>query len=200
MNDPDPAPAPRLVAAAPTLVGALVTLRPFTGEDTPAMAGILADAELVRLTGSAHSTAQIEAETITTEQLHPWYSTRAEQEDRLDLAIVDRTTGGVVGEVVLNEWEPDNACCNFRTLIGPAGRGRGLGTEATRLIVDHGFRVLGLHRIQLEVYSFNPRARRVYEQVGFVHEGTRRAAMCFDGAWVDAEIMAILAAGWAPTA
>ncbi len=75
--------------------------------------------------------------------------------------MVDRATGGVVGEVVLKEWEPANESCNFRTLRGPAGRSRGLGTEAARLIVDHGFQVLALHRIKLEVYSVNPRARRV---------------------------------------
>lgn len=134
------------------------------------------------------------------EQLHSWYSTRAEQTYRLDLAIVDRATGGVVGEVVLNEWEPANRSCNFRTLIGPTGRSRGLGTETTRLIVDHGFRALGLHRIELEVYSFNPRARRVYDKVGFVHEGTRRDALRFDDEWIDAEVMAILATDWPVTA
>ncbi len=32
-----------------------------------------------------------------------WYRTRGEQTDRLDLAIVDKATGEVVGEAVLNE-------------------------------------------------------------------------------------------------
>lgn len=89
---------------------------------------------------------------------------------------------------------------NFRTLMGPAGRSRGLGTEAARLIVEHGFRALGLHRIELEVYSFNPRARRVYDKVGFVHEGTRRDALRFDDEWIDAEVMAVLATDWPVTA
>lgn len=48
-------------------------------------------------------------------------------------------------------------------------------------VVDHGLTTMGLHRISLEVYAFNPRARHVYEKVGFVHEGTGRDALLFDG-------------------
>ena len=79
---------------------------------------------------------------------------------RLDLAVTDKVTGECLGEAVLNQWDPGNESCNFRIFIGPKGRGRGLGTEATRLIVGYGFEHLGLHRISLEVYAFNPRARR----------------------------------------
>lgn len=51
---------------------------------------------------------------------------------------------------------------------------------------------MGMHRISLEVYDFNPRARHVYEKVGFVHEGTGREALLFDGAWVDVHYMAVI--------
>jgi L-amino acid N-acyltransferase YncA len=70
--------------------------------------------------------------------------------------------------------------------------GRGLGTEATRLITDYAFTVVGLHRITLEVYAFNPRARHVYDKVGFVHEGTMRDALRWNGTWVDCHLMAML--------
>jgi len=70
--------------------------------------------------------------------------------------------------------DQQNRSCNFRIFLGRAGRDRGLGTEATRLIVGYGFEGLGLHRISLEVYSFNPRARRVYEKAGFQAEGILR--------------------------
>ena len=59
-------------------------------------------------------------------------------------------------------------------------------------VVDHGLTTMGLHRISLEVYAFNPRARHVYEKVGFVHEGTGRDALIFDGEWIDVHFMAIL--------
>jgi RimJ/RimL family protein N-acetyltransferase len=64
------------------------------------------------------------------------------------------------------------------------------------MITGYGFEVLGLHRIDLEVYSFNPRARHVYEKVGFVAEGVLRDALRWDGHWVDATVMSVLAPEW----
>ncbi|MBO3724472.1 GNAT family N-acetyltransferase [Actinomyces bowdenii] len=93
---------------------------------------------------------------------------------------------------MLLDWDEANRSCGFRALIGKQGRGRGLGTEATRLIVEHGLGAMGLHRISLEVYDINPRARHVYEKVGFIHEGTGRQALLLDGEWVDVHCMAIL--------
>jgi RimJ/RimL family protein N-acetyltransferase len=121
-----------------------------------------------------------------------WYRSRSEQDDRLDLAIIDRERERCVGEVVLNELDEENGSCNFRILVGPDGRNRGFGSEATRLLLDHAFATTPLHRIELGVYAFNPRARHVYEHAGFRLEGTRREAFRFDGAWVDEHIMAVL--------
>jgi RimJ/RimL family protein N-acetyltransferase len=56
--------------------------------------------------------------------------------------------------------------------------------------------VVGIHRIELEVYDFNPRARHVYEKIGFIHEGTKRDALLWDGAWVDCHCMALLEPDW----
>lgn len=89
-----------------------------------------------------------------------WYRTRGDALDRLDLAIVELSTGLCVGEAVLNDYDAGNASCNFRILIGPRGRDRGLGSEATRLMVTYGLEQLALHRIELSVYAFNPRAQR----------------------------------------
>ncbi|MFJ8779850.1 GNAT family N-acetyltransferase [Streptomyces sp. NPDC102476] len=186
----------------PVLTGDRTVLRPFTEADAEVMVEIIEDPEVVRFTGAPSGE-------LTLERLRSWYGTRSEQPDRLDLAVTDRATGELVGEVVLymgvpplersREWgrDSDARSCTFRTLIGPRGRGRGLGTEATRLIVGHGFEQLGLHRIELEAYRYNARALRVYEKAGFVVEGVRREADLRDGEWVDSVIMAILDREWA---
>lgn len=177
----------------PTLVGDLVTLRPIQAEDADAIDAIIrADVEIARLTGSVHSSSERPAG-MPMERLREIYGAWAEADDRLVLAVIDNASGRLVGEVVLNEWDEGNESCDFRTFIGAAGRGRGLGTEATRLIVEHGLTTMGLHRITLEVYDFNPRARHVYEKVGFVHEGTGREALRFDDEWVDVHFMSVLA-------
>jgi RimJ/RimL family protein N-acetyltransferase len=182
----------------PTLTGELVILRPFTKDDLPAMSATMLDPEARILTGSVHDEASARAPLTPDEEklARDWLLTRNAQADRLDLAVTARATGECVGEVVLNAWDPGNASCNFRVFIGPRGRDRGFGTEATRLIVGYGFERLGLHRISLEVYAFNPRARRTYEKVGFRPEGVLRESLRYDGEWIDATIMSILAAEW----
>ncbi|MEV0226332.1 GNAT family protein [Streptomyces sp. NPDC050704] len=174
----------------PVLTGERAVLRPFTEDDVPVMARILDDPEVVRLTGSPD-------EAFDMDRLRSWYGTRNDQDDRLDLGIVDRAGGELVGEAVLNEWDRHNHSCTFRILIGPGGQGRGLGTDATRLIVGHAFEQLGLHRVSLGVYTFNPRARRAYEKAGFVAEGVEREALLSGGEWFDSVRMSVLAHEWA---
>ncbi|MEU6095001.1 GNAT family protein [Streptomyces sp. NPDC047079] len=189
-HDQDADAARRGFLTKPTLRGKRVLLRPVTVDDAPALMPIFRDAETSRLTGHHGGSERDEA------RIHAWYATRRDQDDRLDLAVVDQTTGNVIGEAVLNEWDPGNESCNFRICLVPGVHGHGSGTEATRLIVGYGFESLRLHRISLEVYAFNPRARRVYEKVGFVPEGVLRHALLWDGEWVDAAVMSILAPEW----
>ncbi|MFF7590380.1 GNAT family N-acetyltransferase [Kitasatospora purpeofusca] len=172
----------------PTLIGERVVLRPVCAAD--ASAAVAVDPEADRLTGT-HETFSLEA-------LERWYGSRAEHSDRLDLAIVDRPTGVCVGEVVLSDLDVRNRSCSFRiSLFDRRSFGQGLGTEAIRLILEHAFGTVGVHRIELSVFAFNPRARHVYEKLGFVHEGTRRDALHWDGEWIDGHTMAILADEWA---
>ncbi|WP_328396390.1 GNAT family N-acetyltransferase [Nocardia sp. NBC_00416] len=182
----------------PVLSGPQVTLRPFIDEDLDAVRAALRDPEVRRLTGSVHDeTAELAPEDpAEIEGLREWYRSRNSRRDRLDLAVTDNADGRCVGEAVLNQWDRHNHSCNFRILLGPAGLGRGLGTETTRLIVGYGFERLGLHRISLEVYAFNPRARRVYEKVGFRAEGVLRESLRYRDAWIDATVMSILAHEW----
>ncbi len=188
---------PTDLSVKPTLVGERVVLRPFTPADIDAMAVVLADPEVNRLTGSVHTTAEATGRPpVHDDATRRWYETRADAGDRLDLAIVDRATDRCVGEVVLNHWEPENQACSFRILVGPQGRDRGLGSEATRLVLRHAFTATDLYRVELSVFAFNPRARHVYERAGFVVEGTRRAALVFDGERVDDLVMAVLRPDW----
>ena len=184
---------PTCFSHKPTLTGDLVTLRPVRAEDVDILFQIIeGDEEVARLTGSVHSPDD-RGPGWSLEEVREIYARWATAEDRLVLAVVDRATDRVVGEVVLKDLDEGNRSCGYRTLIGAEGRGRGLGTEATRLVVEHALRTLGLHRVGLEVYDFNPRARRVYEKVGFVHEGTGREALLYDGEWIDVHYMGILA-------
>lgn len=196
LSDPDPAPGPAPdFATKPTLRGQHVTLRPMTGEDAEAMAQILSDPQVRLLTGSVETTAQAHEPWPLDDTLVQWYSSRPDQDDRLDLAIEDEA-GTLVGEVVLNDYDPQERTCNLRVLIGPAGRDRGLGTEAVALTTSYGIRDLGLTRITLEVLDTNPRGRRVYEKVGYRPTGHRDQAAVLDGQDIGALDMSVDADTW----
>ncbi|MFL5750938.1 MAG: GNAT family N-acetyltransferase, partial [Chloroflexota bacterium] len=74
--------------------------------------------------------------------------------------------------------------------------GFGHGTEATRLMLDHAFGTLSLHRVGLSVFSFNERAIRSYQSCGFVMEGRAREAIWRDGRWWDEITMSVLYSDW----
>ena len=188
-------------AFKPTLAGQRAILRPFADADTPALLAALGDPEVRILTGSVHDEEAARKPATPEEEkiVREWYATRNDTDDRLDLAVADKASGACVGEAVLNQWDPGSQSCNFRILIGPSGQNRGLGSEATRLIVGYGFDQLGLHRISLEVYAFNPRARRAYEKAGFRAEGVLRESLRYGGQWIDATVMSILAPEWLPS-
>ena len=164
--------------AKPTIVGELVTVRPFLDEDIDAIWEMMQDPEGNDLTATD--------EVFDFDQIAEWYRTRNDADGRLDLAIVENATGQWAGEVALNEYDEEAESCSFRTsLRGPAWFGRGLGTEATTLILNHGFDQVGLRTITLEVLARNPRAKRAYEKAGF--RETRRFEE--DGEdWVEMQI------------
>ena len=174
-------------ADKPTIRGDRVVLRPVGPQDSDAMWADAHDDEITHFTGT-HAD-------FTREQIERWCATRSAQTDRLDLAVTDPDTGAWFGEVVINEWDPDNRSCSFRIAIGANARDRGVGSEATRLIVGHVFDAIDdppVNRGALEVYDCNPRAVAVYEKVGFVREGVLRDALYWQGEFHDAIVMSIL--------
>ncbi len=180
------------LAHKPTIIGRRIILRPMSIADAGPFFASLDDEEGSRLTGTHQS--------FTFDQIHAWTSSRRATEDRLDLSIIDLATGEWVGELAILDWDEHNQSCGFRIAIGRAGRNRGLGSEATRLVVDYVFENLPINRIALEVYAFNPRAIHVYEKCGFVREGVFRSALYWNGEYHDAILMSILRDEWLDTA
>jgi RimJ/RimL family protein N-acetyltransferase len=102
-----------------------------------------------------------------------------------------------IGNVGLFDLDLVNGSAGLGIMIGePGDRGRGHGTDMLEALVAFGFGSLRLERIWLDVYDFNPGARRVYERVGFQHEGVMRHAFFREARFVDAHRMSILSGEW----
>ncbi|MUK87886.1 GNAT family N-acetyltransferase [Ornithinibacillus sp. L9] len=172
----------------PIIDGEKVVLRPFKDEDFPYIEECLKDSEVIKLTGSS--------EGFDRELVMAWYNTRNEQTDRLDLAIIDKSQDILVGEVVVNLYDEKAHGMNFRILIGPRGRNRGLGTESTELIIEYMFKNTTLNQLTLSVFEFNPRAKNVYEKVGFVIDSINENELEHDGEWIDSINMILTRENW----
>jgi RimJ/RimL family protein N-acetyltransferase len=69
---------------------------------------------------------------------------------------------------------------------------RGLGRRVLKELVRIAFRELNAHRLFLDVYDDNARARHLYESLGFQYEGVMREAAQRDGHWCNLRLMSIL--------
>ncbi|WGV60887.1 GNAT family protein [Brevibacillus brevis] len=70
--------------------------------------------------------------------------------------------------------------------------GDGYGREALKLLLDYAFLEMNLHRVSLRVFSFNERAIKLYERLGFKQEGISRQFLFREGKWHDIVYMGIL--------
>ncbi len=131
------------------------------------------------------------------ESMREYYERVIRSSAHLVLAIVDKATGAHIGNVSLQDIDPINRSAEFAIVIGEKEhRGKGVGKEAMRLIVTHGFRELNLHRIRLGTYDNNASMRRVAEALGFIEEGRERSAIWKGGAWRDVILYGLLAEEW----
>jgi diamine N-acetyltransferase len=69
---------------------------------------------------------------------------------------------------------------------------RGLGRRMLRELMRVAFRELGAHRLFLDVYEDNARARHLYESLGFQYEGIMREATHRKDQWCNLHLMSIL--------
>ncbi|WP_198663430.1 GNAT family N-acetyltransferase [Jiangella endophytica] len=176
------------MATTPTLTGERIRLVPLGPEHAEAVFESLQEPESARLTGTH--------QTFTRAAIDAFCASRAAQDDRLDWAIEDAASGEYAGGLAVNEVDEDNETAGFRIDLVATYRGRGLGPEAMELMLRHLFEAVGVHRVGLEVYAFNPRAQRSYEKCGFVVEGRVRGALLWQGERVDAILMGLLRADW----
>ena len=126
-----------------------------------------------------------------------WYESVRKNPNVFAFAIRRQDDDSLVGTASLFDINWRIRKCSFGIALGdPTVWGKGLGTDATRTVIGYAFRELNLNRVQLYVYEFNERARRSYEKVGFVKEGTLRQSVYREGRYYSEDIMSILRSDW----
>lgn len=107
--------------------------------------------------------------------------------------LFESSTGAIVGGVSLSNLRrgvTQSAMLGY--WMGLPHAGRGLMTEAVRLMLGHAFGPLRLHRIEAVTQPANTPSIRVLEKCGFTREGYLRGAIKINGAWADHVLYATL--------
>ncbi|MFA4872310.1 MAG: GNAT family protein [Patescibacteria group bacterium] len=169
------------------LHGAKVILRPVVMADAERYARWLSDPAVHQFIMRRRVTLREERQWIRNIPLR--------KNDRI--FAIDTLEGVHIGTVDLHVINQMDRCAVLGIFIGDKRYwNQGYGTDAMRTILRYGFQKLKLHRIELGVYAYNPRAIRVYEKLGFTHEGRQRRAIRWRNNYYDRLIMGILREEW----
>ncbi len=135
---------------------------------------------------------------ISTAQEERWFEDMLQRQQRREefLFTVEARVGDEwvpIGNVGLRRinWKDRRAVLGI-ALGEKAYWDQGYGTDATHTMLRFAFEELNLHRVELEVFDENVRARRCYEKAGFRYEGIRRQAVFSEGRYHDVHLMSVL--------
>lgn len=168
-------------------------LRPIVLDDADAMVVYKADADNVRYVPYPPLTREGVVERITTR----WSRSQFENEgDAVCLAVVEQSSGRLVGDVVLFWRSENDREGEVGYILDPAFAGRGYAAEAVDALLALGFDGLGLHRIATRIDERNTASVRVVERLGFRQEARLVESSWFKGEWTTLLIHALLEGEW----
>ena len=143
-----------------TLTTRRLTLRPRAMEDAGRLVRYIGDREVSRMLSTV-------PHPYTTGDAEDWLSGRIEEAGSF-VFVIDRGEG-LEGVVSLMGSAP--ASREFGFWLGRPFWGQGIMSEATRAVLDWGFRDAGIARVDSGAYLDNPGSRRIHALLGFAETG-----------------------------
>nr|WP_289355294.1 GNAT family protein [Paenibacillus sp. S-12] len=168
------------------ITGKRIYLRPFSGDDVEWYYKAMLLTESSRLTGTKKF--------FSKEVLQSYLERIASDGERIQFVIALQDDDRPIGEIAIMDMDSSNRSGHVRIAIfAEEDCGQGYGSEAMILMLDYGFGMMNLNRIELVVFSYNARAVRAYEKIGFVQEGVQREALYYNHKYHDSIMMSMLA-------
>ena len=102
--------------------------------------------------------------------------------------------GEIVGQLnVANILHGSVSSCVIGYWIIPEVAGKGITPTAVALAMDYVFKVVGLHRVEIDIRPENEASVRVVEKLGLRHEGLKKNYIHINNAWRDHLVFALTA-------
>jgi RimJ/RimL family protein N-acetyltransferase len=111
-------------------------------------------------------------------------------------SVVELEGNSLIGTATLWGIDTHNRYAHIGLGLLSSCRGKGYGTDTVGVMCDYGFRVRGLHRLQIETLADNHGMLAAAERNGFVREGVLRSAAWVLGEFLDEVLMGLLAEEW----
>ena len=106
---------------------------------------------------------------------------------------VFKNNGTVIGDVALQDIDRVNRKCSVGMGMSKIeNRAKGYGTQAVMLMLNYGFRYLGLERITANTLDLNIGAQKLLDKCGFSLEGRERKSVYLNSEMHDRLNYAIL--------
>lgn len=118
---------------------------------------------------------------------------KGENPNRRMYIVVEKKTGKALGWASIRWWRLYSTTGDIGLVIAEKQfRGKGLGTEATRLLVDLAFNQLNMHKLELFTRPDNKAALKAVKNCGFKLEGRLRETTYFNGKYHDGLMFGLL--------
>ena len=177
--------------ACPLLRTARLNLRHIVPADAPALFRIHSDADWMRWYGVDPITSLAEAEHLA-DLFAGWFTGGT----GFRWALERRQDKRLIGTCGLFRWNKSWRNCVIGYEIQREFNGQGYMREAATAILDYGFDVMGLHRVQAETHPDNHASIGLATRLGFRLEGVHREQAYWNGRYHDLNCYSLLAPEW----
>lgn len=174
-----------------TLPTPRLTLRPLQPDDAPAVYAMHADPVTLRYWSTPPWSDPTQADELIARDL-----TAMAGGDYLRLGLERQFDGRLIGLCTLFAFHLPSRRCEIGYLLQREHWGQGYMQEALDTLLDYGFAVLGLNRVEADIDPRNDGSQRTLARQGFVHEGHLRERWIVDGAVSDTHLYGLLRRDW----
>ncbi len=175
----------------PVLQTARLDLRAIVPEDLEALFAIFSDAQTMRYwsRGPYSSLEELQSYFDKTQQAF-------EDRSQLRWGLVRREDGKLIGVCSMYAIDAGNLRADIGYILNRGAWGQGYMQEALTAVLDYGFEVLSLRRVEADIDPRNAASVASLGKLGFQREGLLKERWLVNGEVSDSLIMGLLRSSW----